>query len=59
MTTSVYSLVVAGGYGEEDMKIELKEEELEGCITKDEYANLWEYARIRTAEDMLGRGWRG
>ena len=36
------------------MEIELKEEELEGCITKDEYANLWQYARIRTAEDMLG-----
>ena len=36
------------------MKIELPEEELGGCMTKEEYGEIWRYARLRTKEEMLG-----
>ena len=36
------------------MKVELEEEELDGCMTRDEYAALWRYARVRSKTELLG-----
>ena len=35
------------------MKVELQEEELEGCITREEYAEIWDVARIRKSPDEI------
>ena len=36
------------------MKVELEEPELEGGMSREEYAGLWAYARLRTQDQMLG-----
>ena len=36
------------------MKIEITEEELEGCMTAEDYADLWDYARLRTKDELIG-----
>ena len=36
------------------MKIELPEEELDGCMTKEEYGEIWQYARLRNRSEMVG-----
>jgi hypothetical protein len=50
-------LVVCPRYGEEDMKIETEVEEfpqMEGCISPEDYVELWRFTRLRTGRELFG-----